>query len=219
MSSTWCELGAATVRNGVLYVRCKGGAVDEDGTAPDYGDAPMMCALGVTAVPFPPTIEGAAEGVCSRDVPGLNGVIGLARDVRTANIAGKLQPGDTCVYSTGPLQAAILLLKEATRTAALIVKAKSGKNSMFVLDGDAEEVQLTHAGAIFKFQKNGDVICCGAGGAGFLIEGGNFHILGNPVLGAGNPPGFCIALCPPSGSPGGPASTPLLPMMGVTPGT
>lgn len=217
--SNWCELGAAEVRDGVIYARCKGGAVAEDGTAPDYGvDTPMMCALGVSAVPFPPTEEGAAEAVNDESIAGLNGAIVAARDTRTANIAGRLSPGDTCVYSTGPLQAALLLLKEATRQAALIIKTKGGKNSMLLLDGDAEEVQLTHAGALFKIDKSGDISIVGAGGAGILIQAGNIHFLGNRVIGAGNPPGFGFALVPLTGSPGGLSSPPLLVAQGVTPG-
>lgn len=217
MTTTWCQLGAASVDRGVLSVRCKGGAVDEDGSAPDYGAAPMMCALGLTAMPAAPSEKGTAEALVARDVPGISGVVFACRDTRTANIVGQMEPGDTCLHSTGDQQAAMVMLKETKRIAAVITKTSGGKTMMVVLDGDAEEIQITSAGALFKIEKNGDISIVNGGGAGILLQGGNVHFLGNPVLGAGNPP-LCFMLGPPTGSPGGPASAPLFPCMGVTPG-
>ena len=215
MSSDWCELGAASVENGVVLVRCKGGAIDEDGTAPDYGPVPMICALGVTTVPFPPTKEGAAEGKVSHDVPGLNACIDGARDTRTANIVGKLQPGDTCVHSTGPNQAAVLLLKETSRQAVLFTKTKSGKAVMLLLDGDTEEIQLTHAGFVLKVEKNGDFSLLNASGAGIIAQGENVHFGGTPNLGAGGAPPGATLMCGVVPSPGGVASTPMFQVLGV----
>lgn len=220
MTDAWCQLGASTVKNGTVYVRCKGNPVDEDGTAPDYGQAPMMCALGVEAVPYQPTKEGCAEGLVARLVSGISGVIKAARDVRWASVVGKLQPGDTCIRATGPNQAAMAIFKEAKRIAALLTKAESGKTIMIALDGTEDKVTISHpSGSAFEMSKNGDISILGSGGAGILIQKGNVHFLGNPVIGAGNPRGFCFALVPPTGSPGGVASLPLLAATGITPGT
>lgn len=220
MSSTWCELGAAKVEDGVLFVRCKGGAVDSDGSAPDYGAAPMLCALGVTAMPFPPTEEGAAEGLVDRDTPGFNGIITAARDTRTAKIVGGLKPGDTVVHSTGPQQAAAIYLKEEKRQIAALTKDDDGNALMLVLDGTTKKFQVSVGSILLELDgASGKISLLNGDGGGFLIDGKNFHMMGNPVLGAGNPPGFCLMLGPPSGSPGGPASAPLIPCMGITPGT
>lgn len=220
MSSDWCELGTFFLDEASksLFVQCKGGAVDDDGTAPDYGSVPMMCALGITAFPYPATKDGAVEAIALRDVPGLDGAVVAARDTRSAKIVGNGKPGDTVVHTTGPQQAAQLQLKEEKRQGALLTKTGAGKTIMLLLDGDAEVVQLTHAGAMFQMEKNGDVSLLNGHGAGILIQGKNIHFLGNPVLGAGNPP-LCFMLGPPTGSPGGPASVPLIAAMGITPGT
>ena len=220
MSNSWCELGAATVKDGVLFARCKGGAVDESGGAPDFGDTPMCCALGVTAIPYPPTDEGAAEGLVDRTVPGFDAIITAARDTRTAKVIGNGKPGDVIVHSTGPQQAAQLQCKEEKRQLAALTKNASGKTIMLLLDGDGDgKIQITMAGAMFQIDgSSGDISLLNKAGAGILIQGGNVHVIGNPVLGAGNPP-LCFMLGPPTGSPGGPASAPLIACQGVTPGT
>lgn len=220
MSSAWCQLGAASINRGVLTVRCKGGAVDENGAAPDFGDAPMVCALGVTAMPYPPTAEGAVEALLHKTIQGISGVVYGARDTRSAKIVGALKPGDTVLHSTGPQEAAQVQLKEEKRIAAILTKTGSGKTMMLLLDGTEENVQIAHpSGSVFQMAKNGSVSLLDSKGGGLLIQDGNVHFLGNPVLGAGNAPGFCFALMPPSPSPGGIATPPMFPCMGVTPGT
>lgn len=220
MSSQWCELGASSIKDGVLFVRCTGGAVDEDGSAPDYGDVPAMCSLGVTAVPYPPTKEGAAEGLIDRDAPGLDGVMVAGRDTRTAKAIGNPKPGTTVLHSTGPQQAAQVQCIEDKRQVAQVTKNAAGKTLMALLDGDGDgKYQVAVGGALIQIDgSSGDISIVNKAGAGILIQGGNVHFIGNPVLGAGNPP-LCFMLGPPTGSPGGIASVPLFPCQGVTPGS
>lgn len=216
MSHDWCELGTFFLDQASksLFVQCRGGAVDEDGTAPDYGQVPMMCALGLSAAPYQATKDGAVEAVVARDIPGIDGAVVAARDTRSAKIVGNLKPGDTVLHSTGPKQAAQVQLKEDKQQAAILTKTSGGKTMMFLLDGDADVVQLTHAGAMFQIDKSGDIAIVNGSGAGLLVQGGNVHVIGNPVLGAGNPP-MCFALCTPAGYPlGG-----IVACQGVTPGT
>lgn len=216
----WCQLGASSVKDGSVYVRCKGPAIDEDGTAPDYGDVPLMCALGVSAVPYPPTKEGYAEGVGIREIPGLDCVVPAARDTRSAKIVGALQAGDTCVHSTGPQQAAMCIFKEEKRVAAILSKTESGKTMMLALDGTEETIQIAHpSGSFFEMSKDGKVSLLSSGGAGILADGANLFFMGTPHAGAGNIPGMVFMLGPPTGSPGGIASVPLFPCNGFAPGT
>jgi hypothetical protein len=215
VSSDWCELGAASIENGVLSARCKGGAVDEDGTAPDYGAIPMMCALGVTAVPYPPTKEGAAEGKISHDVPGLNGVIDAARDTRTAAAIGNPKPGTSILHSTGPQQAAQVQCIEDTRMVALLTKGDDGKTMMLLLDGSKSEFQLTLNGFILKVEKNGDFSMLNASGAGIIAQGSNVGFGGTLNVGAGGAPPGSTLLCGIAPSPGGVASLPNFQVLGV----
>lgn len=208
------DLGAASVdkATGALLVQCRGAKLDEDGTTPDYGEVPFMCALGLTAVPFGATPEGTAQAVVV-DMAGFSGIAIAGRDTRTAKIVGKAQPGDTILHSTGPAQAAQLQLKEIKRLAALLTKTSGGKTLMIVLDGVKEQIQITHAGAMIEMRKNGDMSILNGDGAGFQIQGGNVHVIGNLVAGAGNGP-LCYALCTPAGyAPGG-----IVAAKGITPG-
>lgn len=216
-----CEAGACSIdkETGALLVQCNSAAVDEDGTAPGFGSIPMMQALGVTSMPYPADKDGHAELTVDEDVPGYTAVVTGGRDTRSAAIAGKLEPGDTVVHSTGPKQAAQLQLKEKTGIAGLLSKTlRAGKTMGLVLNGLKEAAQLFHAGGLIQIDKFGDIQIVNKEGSGILIKGKNVHVIGNAVLGAGNGP-LSFAMVPPTGSPGGPASVPLLAIRGVTPGS
>lgn len=214
-------LGSSSVdaTTGVVLWEPSVPVIDSDADIEPFGPAAVYQALGFASMPFPKDANGYAECVILRHCGGRNVVCLGGRDTRTASIVGKMEGGDTVVHSTGPAQAAQLQLKETKRIAALLSKTSSGKTMMLALDGGNEKAQLTHAGAIVEIDDNGDISVLNSSGAGLLVQGGNVHIIGNPVLGAGNPSGFGFALVPLTGSPGGPASTPLLCAQGVTPGS
>lgn len=189
MSFDFCDLGAAQVdaATGTLTAQCKGGAVSAD-SAPDYGQAPFMCALGLTAMPYPATDEGSAEAIIARDIPGLDGVVVGARDVRTAGIVGKLAPGDTVVHSTGPQQAAMTLYKEKKRQVVHRTIDKLGKDMVSMLDGVNEKATIAAFGYIVEISRENG-ITIGDSGAMLQIKDGMGCLTGTWLLGGRSPIG------------------------------
>lgn len=217
MSHNWCRAGTAALdsESNALLVQCKGSVIsEEDGNVEDYGAAPIMCALGVTAVPYQATPDGSVELVVATDIPGIDGAVIAARDTRNAAIVGAAKPGDTVVHSTGPKQAAQLQLKEEKQIAALLSKSSSGKTMAVILDGTNDKLQITAMGALFEIDNSGDVKIVGKGGAGIMLQGDQVHFGGTVNLGSGNPPGFTL-MAAPAPSPGGVASLPMLQVLGV----
>lgn len=215
--SNWCTAGAIALdpESNTLLVQCKGSVISEDdANVEDYGQAPIMCALGVTAAPYQATPEGAVEMVVETGISGIDGVIIAARDTRNAAIVGALKPGDTVVHTTGPKQSAQLQLKEEKQIAALLTKDGGKKTMAVILDGTNNKLQITARGALFEIDDSGDVSITGKGGAGIMFKGDKVHFGGTVNLGAGNPPGFTL-MASPVPSPGGPASVPLVQVMGV----
>ena len=185
-----CELGAARLddETGALFVQCKGAPVSEDGTAPDFGETPMMCALGLTALPYQATEEGSAEGIVADDVPGMDGAVVAARDIRTAKVIGNGEGGDTFLHSTGPEQASQVMLKEKKRQAVLRTKDTRGKDMVVVLDGKNDKVQIAALGAIIEItRENGTVLTSETGGASIQLKGDLAIITGTVVLGGRKP--------------------------------
>lgn len=188
MTITICDMGAASLDgDGVLLVQCKGDAVDAGGTAaPDFGLAPMMCALGLTAMPYPATDEGSAEALVGDGIPGLDGVVIGARDTRTAKIVGNLQPGDTVLHSTGPQQAAQVQLKEKKRQAVFRTVDTRGKDMALVLDGKNDKVQLTAFGHMFEMNRDA-IVLTHRGGATLVLDANLIALLSTVVLGGKTP--------------------------------
>lgn len=185
---------------------------DDTEDTENLGDLEVYQALGVTSAPWPKDDKGYAEAVVLRDCGGRSAVCVGARDTRSAAIVGRLKPGDTVVHSTGPQQAAQLQLKEAKRQAALLTLDSSKETMAVILDGKNDKLQVIARGAIFEIAKNGDISLANAGGASFLLQGGDVYINGNVHLN-GIPPGMVLMAGPPAGDPTGVA--PLFPVLGV----
>lgn len=218
--SDWCELGVATLDpdSKALFVQCKGAPVDPDGTAPDYGRAPFMCALGLTALPYQATKDGAAEGINATDIPGLDGVIIGARDARTADIVGNAKPGDTILHSTGPQHAAQIQLKEEKRQVAALSRDSNGKTQLVLLDGTNDKFQIAVSGALIEIDAEGKIHLTSKGGCGIII-GDAVQLIG-PINFNTPIPGFSIALMPsvppviPTPAPGAPLPFKAMPNSG-----
>jgi hypothetical protein len=208
-------LGASKVTGGVASVQAVVPLTNDVDDVEPFGDVDLFQGLGITALPYPADASGSAEGVIIRNCGGRDAVCVGARDTRSAAIVGNMKPGDTVVHSTGPNQAAQLQLKEEKRQAVLATKDSRNRTMAFVLDGKNDDVQIAALGAVFKIDKNGDFSFTNASGAGFSLIGDTLHINANLAL-PGMTPGLCLAQCPPSGSPGGPASTPLVAVLGVS---
>jgi hypothetical protein len=221
MNAAVAILGAAHVtENGVVLVQAVVPIQNDTDDVEQYGECEVIECLGHAALPWPKTKEGYAEGLLIVNVGGRDAVIVGRRDVRTAKIVGKMKPGDTVVFSTGPNMAAQLQLKEKNRQAILTTKDSDGFDMMIILDGKNNEAQVIAGGNVFKLSKKDGVVCADDTGGGFTIKGGTFRFTCDNVMlpGAAPNPAFKLMSGPATGSPGGPASVPLLAVKGVTVG-
>lgn len=203
------DLGASKLdpKTNALLVQAKGAGVSED-DAPDYGEAPLFCALGVSARPAPANENGSAQGL-SVDVPGGDGAIAGARDTRTAAVYAELGPGETALHSTGENYDSRVFCKD--QMVATIV----GDDLAWVLDRKNRKVTLAAFGLVFEYSEEAGINLT-TGKAGIQIKDDVVSVYGKVVLGGRTPdPSQMIMLGPPTGSPGGGASAPMLPSMGV----
>lgn len=162
--------------------------VTGDDDVEDFGDAPLMQALGLSAAPYGKTADGYCEGVVMT-VGARDAVCVGARDTRTAKIIGNLKPGDTVLHTTGPNQAAQLQLKEAKKQAVLVTKGSDGKQMLFSLDGNGDKVTLAAFGMCFEFNKQNQSIALMVNGTtGIVITAAGTRILGPLLIGPGSTP-------------------------------
>lgn len=208
------DIGSAKLdpKTNVLTVSAKASPVGDDpDDAPSYDETPIAGQLGVTAKPFPKNQEGNAQGVVDESLPGSNGWVVAARDTRSfvAKIVEELGDGEVAMHSIGPGFDSRVFCKN--QMVALIV----GDDAALVIDRKNKRFTFTgFGGHIENSQENG--IQLQHGGGGLSIKDGVVALIGDVVLGGTKPnPAMCIALCPPTGSPGGPASTPLVAAKGV----
>lgn len=188
---------------------------DDTNDVEPYGEVDVIQSLGVTSQPFPKDENGYAECIGITDVGGRNCIAIGARDTRTASIAGRLSPGDTCVHTTGPGNVAQLHLKQEKKAAALVVTDVNGDNQVLILDGKNRKFQLFANGAAVEIDDGGDISLVNAGGAGILIQGQDVCINGNLKL-PGMPPSMFLMAGPPTGSPGAAAAVPMVAVMNVS---
>lgn len=163
-----------------------------------FGDIDHFNALGVTARPWPADDSGHAEAVAVEHTGGADAVCVGGRDARTATVYGALAPGDSCLHSTGPEQAAQVICKEESRTVAMVTKGPDGKNIVVVVDGQNERVQIFGFGHAFEMSRDQGFVIS-SGGATLQIQGGVISLVGTvvlggripvmPVLGGTSPPG------------------------------
>lgn len=213
-------LGASSVssKTGVALWEPSVPITDGDQDVEPFGPTAVYQALGFASLPYQKTDDGYAECLVFRNVGGRTAVCVGGRDTRTASIVGNMVGGDTVVHSTGPSQAAQLQLKETKRIAALLSKTASGKTMAVIIDGVNEKLQITHKGAIVEIDDSGDISITNGSGTGILIQGGDVFINGTLRAGKASGPFNTVMLGPATGSPGGVASTPLAPWLGVSPG-
>jgi hypothetical protein len=211
-----CQLGTSRVdpKTNVVKSQTSRGPEGEE----TFGELPHYQALGLTAVPWPPDDTGAAEGVVAEGAGGLPGVILGGRDSRTNAIVGNAKQGDTILHTTGPEQSAQLQLKEKKRQAVLATKDSKQKQIVLSLDGKADSVTIAAFGYIVQIQRDSGINLCSKNGKnGISITDDCVHIRGNVVLGGMVAiPAMAPMMGPVTGSPGGPASVPLIAAKGVT---
>lgn len=193
------KLGASVLADtGVPLVQGVAPVGDDPQGVEPFGEIDVYGALGVSARPWPADDGGHAEGVVLRDVAGADGVCVAARDVRAGKMYGALAEGDTCLHSTGPEQAALVLCKEKSRTVAMISKGSDGKNIIVTVNGEKDKIQIAGFGLMFEMSAEQGIVLSD-GGATVQIKGGTISLAGTvvlggripvmPVLGGTSPPG------------------------------
>lgn len=126
----------------------------------DYGRVDLFGTLGVAGMPYPPSQNGdSVEGIIAEDVAGTTGIVIAARDERTADVTGQLQPGETCVHSTGPAFDSRLFLKKG---AASLV---AGNSAIANLTTDAFRVAA--GGSSYSMDGDGHTLTA-PGGQSFV---------------------------------------------------
>jgi hypothetical protein len=177
------DLGASGLKEGsnLPWAQCKDAPIDdEDG--PGWDDAPVMCALGVSARPYPATAEGAAVGVVDDKVGGYEGVLVAAYDPRVSKVFGKIKEGDTVLHGTGPDHESQVLCKE--QMVAIMVGDDhvvqiDRKNKRIIIAGPGGQVRVSSA--------DGVVLADSSGKSSLQLKGGFSALLGQVVLGGRRP--------------------------------
>jgi hypothetical protein len=183
-----CSLGASTVVNdagqyGLARASCQRiieENVSDKEKGEDFGEMPIACALGITALPAPPSDDGTcAEGIIEPDVGGFPGVVVAAWDARTTDVAGQLSPGDTCLHGThaDATKRAKVFCKE--NLAAVIV----GNDLALTLDRGAKAVTLAAFGHVLQVSENSILLAEKSGGNWIELKGGNNSIVGPTCIG------------------------------------
>lgn len=206
-------LGASRVIDGVTVWQANVPVANDVDDVEPFGELDIFQALGVSSLPFPKDDSGHAEAVFAEDCGGRNAVCLGARDTRNAALVGKLKPGDTTVHSTGPGSVAQCFLKHEKKQAGLATEDANSKSMLFLLDGKNKKAQWTARGAIIEIGEDGSITLTAKGGAAIKLDD-KIYLLGDVSI-QGMQPGMVLMQGPPSGSPGGPASVPLMPVMGV----
>lgn len=219
MSGVVVILGASHVTDkGVPLIQAVVPVANDNDDVEQFGEVESFQCLGVTSLPWPKTKEGYAEGLAIVGVGGRDAVIVGARDVRTLKIVGKMKPGDTVVHSTGPNQSAQLQLKEEKRQAVLATKDSGGFDMLIMLDGKNDACQILAGGNVVQMSKKDGIVLADSSGGGIHIKDGVVRITGKELMlpGAAPNPAFKLMAGPATGSPGGVATPPMIPVKGVT---
>jgi len=177
------DLGASELdaTSGVVWAQCKGEPLDDDGASPDWGKPPLMCCLGVSGRPYPADDRGSAQGVIE-ETAGLDGAVVAAHDPRAAKVYGEISPGEHALHSTGPDFDSRFLAKD--QLAVILV----GADYVVTVDRKNKKVAISTPGGIFQISEKDGITLCDASGRGSLrLEGGVAALMGNVILGGGNP--------------------------------
>jgi hypothetical protein len=211
-------LSGSELRNGVPVVSALSPATDGSSDVEPFGALDMASQLGVYALPAESDGSGQCEGVVISPCGGSTAVCIGAIDRRNSKIYGALKPGDTVLCATGPKAVSQFMCKAEKRQAVAATKDSQDKQILLVLDGKNDRITITGFGhAIDVSRKDGIALVDSTGKAGIQIKDGTVSVFGNVVLGGRTPdPTVKIMMGPPIGSPGGAASPPMLPAMGVS---
>lgn len=208
-------LGASKLANGVPTVQAASPLTDATEDVEQSGQIEMLSQLGVYAMPAESDATGHVDAIICENIGGANAVCVGAIDRRNAAIYGNLKPGDTVLCATGPRAVSQVMCKADKRQVVLATKGSDQKQILFTLDGKNDVATWAAFGLIVELSKDNGISITD-GGAGIRIHNGTLQLLGKLVINQGANQAMAIALCPKTGSPGGPASVPLLPLLGCS---
>ena len=209
------DIGASTrdATTNVITINGKGVNLSDDpdnntDDAEDFSDCATFGSLGVTSMPNAATDAGQCQGLIARN---LNCFLGM-RDTRAATVVGQLNPGDTCLHSTGPNQRARIFCKDDTNSVAILAADTDSNDMLFSLDGKNNVAMLQAFAALMQITKVGDsgeITIGNAKGFIHIDVAGVITLAGTQViLGSGAPTGGAAMGVPQAVSPGGTASLP-----------
>lgn len=184
------EFGASRLgkKSGLIFAQGRGEEVDDD-EAPDYGQMPMFNCLGILSRPAPADERGSAQGIVF-STTGFDAVCVGATDVRTTDMAGDLEPGDTAILGTSREHQCRTVYKKKR------VVTQVGDDMVFDLDREAEHILISaFKMSISMTKKDGLVLT--TGDATLSIKGGVIMANGQCILG-GRTPVFQPLVAPPS---------------------
>ncbi len=200
------EIGAFAVKKGVVVWQGLNRTGPDATDIEPMGEGDVVQGLGFTSAPYPSDDRGKAEGVGIRGIGGRLLTWLGARDTRSAEIVGKLRPGDTVMHSTGPSQAAQVQCKEGKRQVLMATKDESGGTMMVLLDGKANKFQIILGGCIFEINGNNQQITMKAGDDAILLGGGVCAIDSHVLAGGTIPDPSVMVAVAPGLTPGVPAT-------------
>lgn len=186
---------------------------DDPNDTEQFGDIDVFQGLGVSSMPWPADADSHAEGIIVRNCGNRDAICVGARDTRTAACYGNMKPGDTIMHSTGPNQSAQVQCKETKKQVVLFTRDQSDKGMIVMVDGKNEQIQINAFGMIFQMKKGEGITINNGEGASLILQGPDLFLQGNIHI-AGINPGMFLQTAP-GPSPGGPASLPTIPLMGV----
>jgi hypothetical protein len=146
----------------------------------------VSCALGVTSLPAPASDEGGPEGVVIENIGGKNGVVVAAWDVRSSEVAGIMEPGDTCLHGTH---------RDDTKRAKVFCKENLlsllvGDDLLFAMDnedapdkGRNKAVTLAAFGTAMQITPEGFKVADDSGSAWYELYNGSHSLAGPVTLG------------------------------------
>lgn len=182
-----------------------------------YPGASWFAGLGVTGMPYGPTERGFVEGVLIDRVGPYSGIVIAARDRRGTNIYGTLKPGDSVLHSTGPDAKTQVLCKREGDVVAMLTEDSRQKTCGIIIEGHEDRATFAFFGWVIQVTRDGGIVMSSKNGLhGLTITDDGVHVRGNVVLGGTTPtPGMYLMMGPATGSPGGAASVPMFPALGV----
>ncbi len=202
------QLGTAALIEGVPTWQATMPVANDVDQVESFGQVDAYQALGFASVPAPPDADGKAEAIGVRNVAGRDFVAFGGRDTRSATTQGKLGPGDTAMFATGPKKDAVAQIqcKAKKRQALMATENSKSETMVFLLDGKNDKGQWACNGAMIEIDKDGDIALVCAGGAAILIQSTGIHFRG-PVHFPGIRPGMALQQGPAVGDPSGIAPT------------